>query len=103
MTVEPYRYPRVRALNNLVDELVRAIRFPRGPNAEYNDREIIRVIAFASVENMDIENAAHKLRAMGLHSPSPDVVHARIGELSEMEVIALFQRISEEQLARRKL
>ncbi|MEM2869614.1 MAG: hypothetical protein QW379_04235 [Thermoplasmata archaeon] len=52
---------------------------------------------------MDIENAAHKLRAMGLHSPSPDVVHARIGELSEMEVIALFQRISEEQLARRKL
>ncbi|MEM4728245.1 MAG: hypothetical protein QXH42_00585, partial [Thermoplasmata archaeon] len=82
MNAKPCNYPRVRVVHNLVDELVRTIRFPKGPNAEYNDREIIRVIAFASVENMDIENAAHKLRAMGLHSPSPDVVHARIGELS---------------------
>ncbi len=52
---------------------------------------------------MDIENAAQKLRAMGLHSPSPDVVHHRIGELSETEVIALFQHLFEEQLARRKV
>lgn len=33
---------------NLVDELVRIIRFPKGPNAEYDDRG--RVIAYAAVE-----------------------------------------------------
>jgi len=103
MNAKPCNYPRLRVVNNLVDELVRIIRFPKGSNAEYNDWEIIRVIAYAASENMDIENAAQRLRAMGLHSPSPDVVLHRIGELSEMEVVELFQRITEAQLARRKV
>ena len=103
MTAKPYNYPRLRAIHNLVDELVRIIRFPKGSNAEYNDWEIIRVIAYAASENLDIENAAQRLRAMGLHSPSPDVVLHRIGELSEAEVVELFQRITEAQLARRKV
>ena len=103
MTERPYNYPRLRALHNLVDELVQIIQFPKGPNAEYGDREIIRVIAYAATENQDIENAALRLRAMGLHSPSPDVVHHRLGELSETEVVELFQRITEAQLSRRKV
>jgi len=93
MNAKPCNYPRLRVVNNLVDELVRIIRFPKGSNAEYNDGEIIRVIAYAASENLDIENAAQRLRAMGLHSPSPDVVLHRIGELSETEVVELFQRI----------
>jgi len=40
---------------------------------------------------------------MGLHSPSPDVVHRRLGEMSETEVVELFQRITEAQLSRRKV
>jgi len=103
MTERPCKYPRLRAVHNLVDELVRIIRFPKGPNAEYDDREIIRVIAYAAMENQDIENASQRLRAMGLHSPSPDVVHRRLGEMSETEVVELFQRITEAQLSRRKV
>jgi len=68
MNAKPRNYPRLRALHNLVDELVRIIQFPKGLNAEYNDWEIIRVIAYAAFENLDIENAAQRLRAMGQHS-----------------------------------
>ena len=103
MNAKPCNYPRLRVVHNLVGELVRIVRFPKGPNAEYDDMELIRVIAYAASENLDIENAAHRLRAMGLHSPSPDIVHHRLGELSEPEVIQLFQRITEVQLARRKV
>jgi hypothetical protein len=100
---EPCQIPRVRIVNNLVDEVIGALQLPKGPHTVYDNRDVLRVLFYAIIEHTEIENAANLLRSSFPKTPSPDVVLERLSRLTEMEVFSLCQVLLAKNLKRRKV
>jgi len=100
---EPCQIPRVRIVNNLIDETAKVLQLPIGPHSEYDNRGVLRVLLYAVVQNTEIENAANALRSMFPSTPSPDVVFERLSRLTVNDAFSLSRALLARNLKRRKV
>lgn len=99
----PCNIPRVRIVNNLIDEVNTVLLLPKGPHVVYDNRDVLRVLLYATFEHTEIENAANMLKSIYPSTPSPDVVLERLSRLSENEVFVLSKAVLAKNLKRRKI
>ena len=99
----PCQIPRARIVYNLIDETASVLRLPIGPHAEYDNRDVLRVLLYAVVQNTEIENAANALRSVYPSTPSPDVVFERLGRLTVNDAFSLSRALLARNLKRRKV